>query len=110
MNIKGEQKTTYTLGNIKERTIAADPGVSPFIQLNISIDANVNAALMGMFDMLNVFDAGMYNVLDTDYNTHKANETFLNVHTDWDMAEQTKLSYLRLLEAYEAMPPSDRSH
>lgn len=95
-------------GNIKQKVPMANPGVIPFLTGNISIDANVNAFLMGKLDMLNVFDAGVYNLLDTPSSTHLANETYSRIHNEWTMIDEVKTSLNRFMKEFNKLSEADQ--
>jgi len=94
--------------NIYTDEFTTDIGVKGYIRGNLSIDANVQAVLMAQFDMLNVHDATMANLLDITGHTSVANRTYYETHDNWNMASSIKESLQTFLAEFETLSKKER--
>jgi hypothetical protein len=80
-------------------------GVAALVKLIHSSDGAVNGQLMGRHAMLNVHDAQVGNFNKIDEIAKDANETYFNIHRDWNMATEF---YNSLKNMMKLLGPQDQ--
>ena len=97
--VYNETTVSSKQSNVVNKVPTSNISVGGFIQAIISVDGSVNGDLMGKLAMLNVFDAGVYSMLDTPENTTEANFTYDKVNFEWSAAEAIRDSLSRFSDA-----------
>lgn len=87
-------------GHVKYRDFSA-PGVAGLIQAIQSVDSGTIQGVLGDFDMLNMYDAGYYSILDVVGATEQINVVYGNLNKKYDLASEVLTTLNRSLAHIE---------